>query len=76
MNGEYTRWVCWHPKLGFLRFGSYSAAVSSDSPDPRGCFAKEAHALARKMGTFWCGSTEYQGSTIEVKQIHFTWRAI
>lgn len=30
--GTYTKWVLWHPVLGFLKFGSYASAVASDAP--------------------------------------------
>jgi hypothetical protein len=68
-----TRWACWHPDLGYLRFSSYAAASSSEHPDPRGCFTREKDADMRRKRTFFHQRQLYQGSSIKVRKIMWFW---
>jgi hypothetical protein len=71
-----TRWVCWHPELGYLRFGSYSVAHASAAPDPRGCFTRRADAVVRQRGKFFCSNEPYWGSGVVVRRIRLTWEVL
>jgi len=73
MNGILTAWVCWHPDLGFLTFRSYRVADVSEAPNPRGTYARRADAERRRGKDFWHARTKYPGSSIQVREVTFTW---
>lgn len=64
------KFVCWHPELGYLRFGSYSTATANKNvPDPRCLFSKESDAIKRTKEPFYCKSIQYAGSDIKIFQV-------
>lgn len=73
MNDTTYRWACWHPKLGYLRFSSYSEARATPAPDPRGCFARRVDAEKRQQGSFYCKRSSHNGSEIKLRYVSFTW---
>lgn len=73
MTGTYKKWVCWHPSLGFLTFGSYRQATVHKEPNPRGCFSKKRDAEKRTGEAFYFKNTPYPGYSIQVLEVTFTW---
>ena len=77
-NGQMSYWVCYHKKLGFLRFHSYNVASSGTSPDPRGLYARKEDAERRTQKVFYHKKGKkniYPGSEIQVVEVTLDWQA-
>lgn len=71
-----TRFVCWHPTHGYLRFKSYSEATGSPLPDPRGLFARRQDAERRQREGFWLGGKPVRGNEIEVRELRVSFEVV
>jgi hypothetical protein len=71
-----TKWICWHPDLGYLRFGSYNVGNASAEPDPRSCFSRRSDAEGRQRGTFYCRGKPYLGSGVVIRRVRMVWEVL
>ena len=69
-------WVCYHPDLGYLKFGSYKKVTRSPQPSPRGLFTKRRDAERRQKQYFSFAGSRYPGKEIQVRKLRLTFEVV